>query len=476
MVSRILICLGLFFYNTAAFSQPVNDYFEKIRNNHALLTAFFSQMPKGGDLHHHYNGSIYAETFIDYAIKNDLFINKKTLKVSDKQLVDGDWVNFSTLKKEGTLPDYKQKLFQKWSVKDYNYVDYPSDKLFFETFSNFGLISRAEVDKGLLELKNRAKKENVSYIETIFVGVPCALSVNDLVGSVRILRDQQARQDTTACLKLLDSLYTTIKGRGVRECGLTFNNEVLKPLHTSLRIDDAKFTMRYQSYVIRTIEPVDLFKSMIAAFESAATSPLVVGVNIAAPEDNDVALNDYWLHMVMFNYCHAKYPNVKITLHAGELTLGLVKPEELTWHINSAVYLAGANRIGHGVDIAYEANCYDLLRYMNQHKIAVEINLFSNEFILKVKEDKHPITLYNEFGVPIVICTDDAGILRTNLTDQFVLLAKRYKQISYADIKKFVFNSIDYSFIKEETVRKALRADLTQRFSKFEKSIPTAKR
>jgi hypothetical protein len=35
----------------------------KIRNNEAALTAF-SQMPKGGDLHHHFSGSVYAEPML----------------------------------------------------------------------------------------------------------------------------------------------------------------------------------------------------------------------------------------------------------------------------------------------------------------------------------------------------------------------------------------------------------------------------
>ncbi|MVM41348.1 adenosine deaminase [Spirosoma sp. HMF3257] len=472
MISRVLICLLLTINSTTVFSQNVSDYFEKIRNDNASLTAFFSQMPKGGDLHHHYSGSIYAETFINYVVQHDFVINRKTLKVSDKVIPGGDWVNFSTLENEGTLPDYKQKLIQKWSIKDYNHIDYPSDKLFFETFSNFGSVSRAELDKGLLEIKNRAIKENVSYIETLFVYPSCEKKLDDLAKFGTILRVHQAKKDTADCLHLLDSLYTLIHARGVQECAVEFNNQTLSKLHNGLTIDDAQFTMRYQSYVVRTLEPIEVFKSMIVAFESAANSPLVVGVNIAAPEDNEIALSDYWLHMVMFKLCHAKYPTVKYSLHAGELALGLVKPEELTWHINSAVHIAGANRIGHGVDIAYEANCYDLLHYMSKQKIAVEINLFSNEFILKIKDDKHPINLYKNFNVPMVICTDDAGVLRTNHTDQFVLLAQRYKQLSYNDIKNFVFNSIHYSFIEEETVRKALLTDLTRRFAKFEKSIP----
>ena len=82
------------------------------------------------------------------------------------------------------------------------------------------------------------------------------------------------------------------------------------------------------------------------------------------------------------------------------------------------------------------------------------------------------LLLYKEFGVPIVISTDDAGILRTNMTEQYVLLAKRYKDISYRDIKQFVYNSINYSFIKDSSVKKQLMKDLDNRFAIFEAKFP----
>jgi adenosine deaminase len=90
-----------------------------------------------------------------------------------------------------------------------------------------------------------------------------------------------------------------------------------------------------------------------------------------------------------------------------------------------------------------------------------------------VKEDRHPITLYKAFNVPIVISTDDAGVLRTSMVEQYVLLAKRYKEIKYADIKKFVYNSIQYSFIKEPSLKQKLLSQLDKDFIRFEKSIPT---
>jgi adenosine deaminase/adenosine deaminase CECR1 len=109
---------------------------------------------------------------------------------------------------------------------------------------------------------------------------------------------------------------------------------------------------------------------------------------------------------------------------------------------------------------------------MHKNNIAVEINLTSNEFILKVKDKEHPLTLYRAFQVPCVISTDDMAVLRSNHTRQFVLLAKRYPEISYAAIKEMVFNSLEYSFIKEPALKNKLMHALAQRFKVFEAGLP----
>ena len=466
---RKILPLLFFVFTTTLHAQTVSDYFESIRNNAAALTAFFSQMPKGGDLHHHYSGSIYAESFLESALAYDLAINRNTLEIS-KEIPAGDtsWTRVSSLLKEGTFFNYKQRLLRLWSTRDYSPSDYPSHRQFFESFGHFSLASEYNIDKGLLEIKKRAQGENVSYIETMFQTIRCDKDIHELLFLNNTLRGFQQQHRNAAVQDLLDSLYGVIQKKDVADCALDFAKNFIEKLHTSLAIDDSTFTMRYQAYVIRTMEPVQLFRNIIVAFEAATKSPLIVGVNIVAPEHYDVPMSDYWLQMQMFSYCHSKYPGVKYSLHAGELTLGLVKPEELTWHINSAVYDGKANRLGHGVDIAYEKDTYSLLDYMSKNSIPVEINLFSNEFILKVKEDRHPIMLYKNFKVPIVISSDDAGVLRTNLTEQFVLLAKRYKLINYADIKQFVYNSIQYSFIKEGGLKQELKRRLDKDFEIFE--------
>lgn len=455
-----------------AYAQNVGKYLDNIRDNTAALTAFFSQMPKGGDLHHHYSGSIYTETYVNRVVKDSCYINKKTLVVNKKgtPMPANDWVMLLNL--GDSLAYYKQQLMQKWSVKDYNGVSYPSDKQFFETFGGFGVTSNDSLEAGLLELKDRAIKENVSYIETMFISIGCTNDVANTSLYTTLLKQAQAKRDVKETQKLLGEIYALLEKGNMKSCA-DKHNEKVAALHKKLNIDDDRFTMRYQNYVTRVVPPVTVFKSLVTAFQSASNSPLIVGVNIVAPEDNETSMADYWLHMQMYKFCHSKYPAVKYAMHAGELTLGIVQPEQLTWHIDEAVHTAMASRIGHGVDVAYERDCYNLLRYMAEKKIAVEINLFSNEFILKVKDGAHPVTLYNTFGVPIVISTDDAGVLRSNLIDQYVLLAKRYKNISYETIKKFVYNSIDYSFIKEEAVKAKLKTDLDNRFAAFEKKLIT---
>src|SRR4051812_27190312 len=97
----------LFLFSVASVSvsgQGIDKYFESIRNNTAELTAFFSQMPKGGDLHNHYSGSVYAETYIDYAVQRDFVINEATLEVKAALPANSTgWMRFSQLNGPGQL-------------------------------------------------------------------------------------------------------------------------------------------------------------------------------------------------------------------------------------------------------------------------------------------------------------------------------------------------------------------------------------
>ena len=139
---------------------------------------------------------------------------------------------------------------------------------------------------------------------------------------------------------------------------------------------------RFISQVSRNSTPERVFTQMVLAMELAERDPRFAAVNLVQPEDGAESLRDYSLHMRMLNYLHGVHPRAHITLHAGELAPGLVKPEDLAFHIREAVNIAGAERIGHGVDIRHEDARDELLATMAARHVAVEVPLSSNDQIL----------------------------------------------------------------------------------------------
>lgn len=452
-----------------------NEFIEGDSPNIAQLNLFFSKMPKGGDIHHHYSGSIYAETYLDWADASGKKINMRTLKGKDEKDKD-ESILVKNLRKDKYIKLYRE-LLTLWSDKDYTnhyHLQSPPDAHFFNTFGYFGSVTKtdeAELKKGLEVLKKRAIKENVSYIETMLktIKYPKQESQTDIESKIKPF-DKKLRETTSynGIAVLLDELSSEIDDE-LSTLSLVHQNpidEFIEKIESAhVGIDDDRFTMRYQTFASRNSSPSKVFLALYSAFKAVEKSELLVGVNIVGPENGVVAIEDYTLHMQMFAYLKNKFPNVNRALHAGELTLGMVRPKNLKFHISQAIDVAGAQRIGHGVDLPYEEEAIDLLERIKANSV-IEINLTSNEFILGVEGWEHPYLIYSASDVPIVISTDDSGVSRNNLTGEYVLLASRYKP-SYKTVKEYVYNSIKYSFLSEGD-KDLLTNSLDVRFENFE--------
>lgn len=423
----------------------------------AALTAFLAGMPKGGDLHHHYSGSVYAETYLECA-------KAKGIRFDPLSLTTNDCACGITIDSLLNNPSLFRQTLQAWSDLDYGNhfeIEAAPDQKFFGTFAYFSHISKACMPEGLKELKSRAIGENVQYIETMLKSLDYSkvdAALDAYLGTIRKSRDSVRLES------VLDSFYRkVVSDTNLSKNVLSFSSQV-DTIH--LGIDDSLFTMRFQTYVTRTSPPTKVFSGLIAAFEACKRNPLIVGVNIVGQENSVVAMRDEWLHVRMFRYLRGKYDSVHVAMHAGELSLGMVRPEDLTYHIDDAVRVAQTERVGHGVDLPYERSSNDLLAEMKRRGICVEINLTSNEFILGIKGKEHPIDLYRKAGVRTVLSTDDAGVSRNSLTSEYVLLASRY-DLNYAQIKEMVLNSIDCSFLDVPT-RNKVREQTLRRFRTFE--------
>lgn len=451
--------------------NSMNAILDSIRPNRSALFSFFSMMPKGGDLHHHYSGSIYAESYIEYVIQKDFFINTLTYEIikdltSIPLPVPVEWVKFSTIPNRDEI---KLKLLRKWSVKDFVKGARSSDEQFFSTFVGFSIASKENFIAGLTELKKRALNQKLNYIETIFISTNVkSINVPEEIELDKAFLEIQKQRDEDKLNQILEKLYADYKA--VIEGVAKKHNDLVNDYHKASNLEDADFHIRYQNYIARFRQPTDVFIELFACFESSSTNELIVGVNIVAAENGETAMRDYWLHIMFYKFLEQKYKTVKYAVHAGELVSGMVQPEFLGTHIKQSLILQNLTRIGHAVDIIYDNDFITTIENLKHRQIAIEINLSSNEFILGVANDLHPIELYYRNGIPIVICTDDEGVLRTSITEQYVLLAHRYK-LSYDEIKDVVRNSINYSNIKDDTLKQSILKNLNDGFNDFETKI-----
>ena len=210
-------------------------------------------------------------------------------------------------------------------------------------------------------------------------------------------------------------------------------------------------TVRYLYQVLRGLPKEQVFAQILLGFELAKADPRFVGLNLVMPEDWYVPMHDFELHMKMLDYLHGVYPKVHISLHAGELAMGLVPPEGLSFHIRQSIEKGHAERIGHGVSVMNERDATGLLQEMARRKVLVEICLTSNDVILGVRGDEHPLPVYLRYGVPVALATDDQGVSRSDMTHEYVRAAETY-HLKYADLKRLARQSLEHSFLPGESL------------------------
>ena len=164
------------------------------------------------------------------------------------------------------------------------------------------------------------------------------------------------------------------------------------------------------------------------------------------PEDWYTPMHDFNLHMRMIEALRKYYPGTHISLHAGELAMGLVPPEGLRSHIRESIERAGAERIGHGTSVMNEDDPIGLLQEMAKKNVAVEVCLTSADSILGVSGDRHPLPVYMKYGVPVALATDDLGVSRSDMTHEYLRAVETYG-LTYSDLKRMARASLEHSFI-----------------------------
>ena len=435
--------LSLFFllinFSLSAVAD-INTHFEKIRHSPNALYAFFKAMPKGGELHYHLTGGAYPEIMLKAASQGNYCFERDSWHI-EKTTKHCDGVSSKTLIQNPEL--YKQVL-RAWSMKDFNfYGAESSEDHFFSTFYKFYVLAEEHYPELLVDVMKRAAEQHEHYLEIMLL--PAVPSLNKLPKeetALTVKNFAERRKQLLASPVFQSAVNETIQK--IDDCLKTARKTLgceLKPQQNACQL-----TIKFQYFALREQPLKNVFEQALLGFLVAEKSKDVVGVNLVQAEDAFISLRDYKQQMQIFSFLHQLYPNVAIALHAGELNPQSVIPKDTRFHIHDAVYMAHANRIGHGVDIAHENNPEETMSFMKEHDIAVEINLTSNEVLLNIKGRQHPLNYYLEHQVPVVLSTDDEGLLRTDLTSQYVEAVLEHG-LDYPTIKQINRNALTYSFL-----------------------------
>lgn len=427
---------------TASPEQATAARFEALKASPPELTAFLDAMPKGGDLHNHLSGAIYAESYISWAAQDGLCVNTATyvLMAPPCNADAGEPKVADAIRNE----TFYFRLIDGLSVRNYQIYPRSGHDQFFATFAAFGAAGDNRGGDMLAEVMRRAASEHIEYLELMMSpGMSAAralaknLAWNDDLSAMRSKLPNSALDPiVSATSKEIDAMEA--KARKILDCD-------------GAHPPACDVTVRYLAQVIRIFPPQQVFSQVLFGFRLTEADPRVVGINLVAPEDDPVTLRDYTRQMKAVGFAKAEMPDVPVTLHAGELTMGLVPPKDLRFHIRQAVEIAGASRIGHGVDIMYETDPYGLMAEMAKKHILVEINLTSNAVILGVKGRNHPFPIYRKMGVPMALSTDDEGVSRIDLTHEYVRAAETF-DLSYGFMKELDRNSLTYAFVAGQSL------------------------
>jgi adenosine deaminase len=439
-------------------------HFASIRTEPSLLLAFLNEMPKGGDLHNHLSGAIYAESYLRWAAEDNLCLATATMTIVAAPC-DSAAGRPTVAEVFRNAPIFNQAV-DAMSMRHWNPALNGHDH-FFASFGKFGPPSD-KTGHMLAEVAARAAGERVSYLELMLTpngaGAIARGRAAGFDADFGRLRDRLLaggfQEVVTEARRRIDVAET--QQRGLLRCQAADADA------------GCKVTIRYISQAGRAGIPEQVFAQLLAGFEMATQDPRFVGINLVQPEDDPTSVRDFPLHMRMIDFLHGKYPQVRIALHAGELVEGLVPPEALRFHIRDSVRVGHASRIGHGGGVMYEDDALGLLREMASKRILVEVALSSNDLILGIKGKRHPLAMYLKYGVPVALVTDDAGVARSSLTLEF-RKAVEEQGIDYRTLKRMVRNSIEYAFADDAT-RTRLKAELSSALATFERRIQSPDR
>ncbi|MBX7250073.1 MAG: adenosine deaminase [Caulobacteraceae bacterium] len=421
-----------------AEAQP-RDPFDLQAMSGAERTAFLRAMPKGGDLHLHLAGSAYPETYLQWAIEDGVCIDPAALSLAPPPCSAPLRPASDALSDNGLW----SRMLDSLSTRQPGFADRSGHDQFFTAFDRFGATDPKRAGDMLADVMQRMAIQNTWYVEVMVTPQSReSRAVGRAIGWKGDMRAQAAAGRA--------QLEALVPGAIAQTDALEARARDVLGCATPHPAAGCQVTVRYLVQSNRLVPLQETFAQLQLGVALIARDHRWVGLQLVAPEDHPSAIRNYAAHMQMVGFLSDHGRKARVALHAGELTPAFATPGDLSFHIASAVRDAGASRIGHGVDLAYEDGAAGLVREMAERGVMVEVNLTSNAVILGVSGDDHPWRWLRSANVPFALSTDDPGISRSELSQEYARGAG--EGMTYADLRRSARNALAFSFLAGESL------------------------
>lgn len=270
------------------------------------------------------------------------------------------------------------------------------------------LQSRATLRRALHVLKDKMKRDNVSYLE------------------LRCSPVNYTRGDLSSPRKVLDAILDILDEIACEELDIRLILCVSR--HRDLRM--ARRTVRLVARML----------------EDSRFARRFVGCDLAGSEE----VAEARAFRRLFRPLHERV--VRLTIHAGE-----EQPAESIWQ---ALYELNADRIGHGLSLAQHP---ELLKRFVERRIAVEMCPSSNRAIVGFDAPAaggriYPLKCYLKEGLKVTVNSDDPGICRTSLTEEYLRAAELSPGgLSFWEVLKLVYHGFTAAFCPHDERRDHIR-------------------
>ncbi len=195
-------------------------------------------------------------------------------------------------------------------------------------------------------------------------------------------------------------------------------------------------TMRLLVDVSRTFGEENAMNNLNLTLKE--NNPYILGIGLGGAESKGPAKDFERV------FAKARKAGLHVVAHAGE--------DVESWSIKDALHLLKAERIGHGITAAQDA---ELVKEMAKTQVPFEICPTSNTFTKKIvsRIEDHPIRALYDAGCFVTVNTDDPAFFGVSLIDEYWNL---YSKLNFTldEIKTIILNGFKASFISDSAKKK----------------------